>query len=97
MPFAINTSLAFMILSFETTQNPEFREWLKNNSKLVAILTLFSSGNVELLQMFSSYYGGFKVFSAPFSSLALTWIFWGGFLNIFMEDIPQLTIQVKII
>src|ERR1044072_3879360 len=48
VPFAINALSAFMILSFEVTQNPEFNEWFKGHSRMAAIIIFFSSGNVEL-------------------------------------------------
>jgi len=87
--------LAFNIFIFEIKENPKFSDWFKKNTKLAAIITLFSSGNVELLRLLDSKFAGIELFSAPFSSDASNWIFWGGFLNIFIEDIPQLIIQVK--
>jgi len=87
--------LAFYIFISETRKDHEFSDWFKKNSYLAAIITLFSSGNVELLRLLDSKFAGIELFSAPFSSDASNWIFWGGFLNIFIEDIPQLIIQVK--
>lgn len=92
-PFIINAFLAFIIFTFET-QNPKFNEWFKNYLKPVAVITLFSAGDVNLLHIFDSKFGGFKIFSAPFSPLALKLMFWGGLLNIILEDLPQLIIQV---
>ncbi|RIA98784.1 hypothetical protein C1645_812263 [Glomus cerebriforme] len=89
----MNIFLAFIILISET-RNPKFNKWFKNYLKPVAIITVFSSGDVKLLHIFDSNYGGFKIFSAPFSSLALKLIFWGGFLNTIVEDLPQLIIQI---
>ncbi|CAG8733889.1 14724_t:CDS:2, partial [Funneliformis caledonium] len=93
-PIIINICLAFYIFIFETRKNPKFADWFRENSKLAAIITLFSSGNVELLHLLDSNFAGYKLFSAPFSSKALRWIFWGGFSNIFIEDLPQLIIQI---
>ncbi|CAG8659192.1 3117_t:CDS:2, partial [Funneliformis mosseae] len=93
-PILINTCLAFYIFIFETRKNPKFSDWFRENSKLAAIITLFSSGNIELLHLLDSNYAGYKLFSAPFSSKAIRWIFWGGFSNIFIEDLPQLIIQI---
>ncbi|CAG8702791.1 16932_t:CDS:2, partial [Funneliformis caledonium] len=93
-PILINTCLAFYIFIFETRKNPKFADWFRENSKLAAIITLFSSGNIELLHLIDSNYAGYKLFSAPFSSKALCWIFWGGFSNILIEDLPQLIIQI---
>lgn len=58
------------------------------------MITLFGSGNVELLHLINSQFANFSIFSAPFSSEALNWIFWGGFIDILIEDLPQLIIQV---
>ncbi|GBB91078.1 hypothetical protein RclHR1_01820007 [Rhizophagus clarus] len=92
-PFILNIFLAFIILSHEV-QYPEFNKWLKNYLKPVAIVTVFSSGDIELLHIFDSNFGGFQIFTASFSSLALKLIFWCGFLNIILEDLPQLIIQI---
>src|SRR6266511_1347844 len=94
-PILINTCLAFNIFIFEIKENPKFSNWFKKNSKLAAIITLFSSGNVELLRLLDSNFAGFTLFSAPFSSKALCWIFWGGLFNLLLEDLPQLLIQVN--
>jgi hypothetical protein len=82
-----------MILTHEV-QYPEFNNWLKKYLKPVAIITVFSSGDVELLHIFDSNFGGFQMFRASFSPLALKLIFWFGFSNIILEDLPQLVIQV---
>jgi len=87
--------LAFNIFIFETKENPKFSDWLKENTKLVAIITLFSSGSVELLHLLDSNFAGFALFSAPFSSKTLYWIFWGEVFNILIGDLPQLLIQVN--
>ena len=51
---------------------------------------------VEILNHLQSNLAGFKIFQAPFSDSAKSKIFWGSFLNIFIEDIPQVAIQVRI-
>jgi hypothetical protein len=94
-PFFINTCLAFKIFTFEIRGNSKFEVWYKDNSKLAGIITLFSSGNVELLHLLNSKYAGLEIFDAPFSPRALYLILWGGIINMFIEDIPQLLIQVK--
>ncbi|RGB41639.1 hypothetical protein C1646_751932 [Rhizophagus diaphanus] len=93
IPFILNILLAFIIFSHEM-QYPEFNKWLKKYLKPVAIITFFSSGDVELLHIFDSKFGGFQIFEASFSPLALNLIFWSGFLNIILEDLPQLVIQI---
>ena len=76
VPFLINTFLAFNIFVFELKQNSEFHKWFKNNSRLVAIITLLSSGGIGFLQLLDSKFAKLKIFSAPFSKKALSWIFW---------------------
>ncbi|GBC23065.1 uncharacterized protein OCT59_014015 [Rhizophagus irregularis] len=93
IPFILNILLAFIIFSHEI-QYPEFNKWLKKYLKPVAIITFFSSGDVELLHIFDSKFGGFQIFEASFSPLALNLIFWSGFLNLILEDLPQLVIQI---
>jgi hypothetical protein len=50
--------------------------------------------DVEILAILESNLAGFKIFQAPLSNSARTKIFWGAFSNLFIEDIPQLIIQV---
>src|SRR5687768_10965196 len=95
-PFFINTCLALKIFTFEIRGNSKFEAWYKANSKLAGIITLFSSGNVELLHLLDSNFANFEIFSAPLSTKALNWIFYGGILNTFIEDLPQLIIQVTL-
>jgi len=94
-PIVMNAFLAFNIFIFEINKNPNFKEWADKRLILIRLITLFSVGNVELLHLLDSKYAGFDIFDAPFSPRALYVIFWGGFLNIFIEDLPQLLIQVK--
>jgi hypothetical protein len=76
-------------------QSSKNSEWFKNYIKPVAISTILSSGDIELLHIFDSNFGGFKIFSAKFSQKTLNLIFWGGFLNLILENLPQLVIQVR--
>ncbi|CAG8552569.1 7721_t:CDS:2, partial [Funneliformis mosseae] len=89
--FDIEVDIKFIVKNKEDLQKLLIP---RENSKLAAIITLFSSGNVELLHLLDSNFAGYKLFSAPFSSKALRWIFWGSFSNIFIEDLPQLIIQI---
>ena len=89
-----NTLLAFSILIFESINNVKFLEWLKSNSQSVAIITLLSGSDVSGLLLLSSNFAGFKLFSVKFSSKAKHYIYLGTICNLFIEDIPQLLIQV---
>ncbi|CAB4410846.1 unnamed protein product [Rhizophagus irregularis] len=92
-PFILNVFFAIAIFKFEI-QNSINSEWFKNYIKPVAIATILSSGDIELLHIFDSNFGGFKIFSLKFSSETLNLIFWGGFSNIILENLPQLIIQI---
>ena len=87
--------MAFNIFAFELRDNEEFKKWFEKYAIIIRIVTLLASGNVELLHVLDSKYGGFPLFDAPFSQKAIDWIFWSGFANLFIEDIPQLLIQVN--
>ncbi|CAG8530675.1 2621_t:CDS:2 [Paraglomus brasilianum] len=50
--------------------------------------------DVEAITFLGSKFAGLKMFSAPLSKTALNYVFWGSTLNLFIEDIPQLVIQV---
>jgi len=72
---------------FEIKENFKFKTRFNDNSKLAAIITLFGSGNVELLHLLDFNFANLKIFSAQS-------IFCRGILNIFVKDLPQLLIQV---
>ncbi|GBB98117.1 hypothetical protein RclHR1_03140016 [Rhizophagus clarus] len=93
LPFILNIFLAVVIVKFEM-QNSKNSEWFKHYIKPVAVATVLSSGDIELLHIFDSNFCGFKIFSANFSQKTLDLIFWGGFLNIILENLPQLVIQI---
>ncbi len=89
-----NIILAFSILIFESITNNEFRNWMRTYSQPAAIITLLSGSDVIGLLLLSSKFAGFKIFSAQFSTRAKNYIYWGTICNLFIEDIPQLLIQV---
>ncbi len=76
------------------SHHEEFSKWLKNNTKVVAIFTLLAGADIEVLNIFESKIAGFEFFNAKFSNATLSKIFWGACLKIFVEDIPQMIIQV---
>ncbi|RGB22166.1 hypothetical protein C1646_776527 [Rhizophagus diaphanus] len=63
-------------------------------STLLSICTIFSAIDVLAINTLTSNLFGFKIFSAPLSQRSKDIILWGSFINIFAEDIPQLTIQI---
>ena len=86
--------MAFVLLISEISTNKKFYEWFQIHSKPAAFLTLIAATDVEAITLISSELFGLEIFSAPFSTRAELWIFWAGFCNLFIEDAPQLIIQV---
>ncbi|GES87232.1 hypothetical protein GLOIN_2v1525796 [Rhizophagus clarus] len=60
------------------------------NSVVLLIFTILSSADVETLNILQSY----DFFENKFSDSTTSKIFWVACLGIFIEDIPQVTIQV---
>ena len=94
IPTIINITFAFIILFYENLNNPKFINWMKQYFHLTAIVTLLCGSDVGGLLLLSSNFAGIKLFSAPFSNQAKKWIYWGSIFNLFIEDLPQLIIQV---
>ncbi|RIA80457.1 hypothetical protein C1645_838654 [Glomus cerebriforme] len=93
-PFIMNTILTIKIFMYELKISDVFDEWFKKYSKRIVIITIFSSGDVELLHLFDSKFGRFDIFKIEFSSKSKHLISWGGYLNVILEDLPQLIIQI---
>ncbi|GBC01916.1 hypothetical protein RclHR1_04390001, partial [Rhizophagus clarus] len=92
-PFIMNTIFTIIIFLHEM-KNDVFEEWFKNRSKRIILITIFSSGDVELLHLFDSKFGGYDIFKINFSQYSKDLITWGSYLNIILEDLPQLIIQI---
>ena|SRR5436305_12466179 len=95
MPIVINTTLTFNIITQETSK-PKFYHWSIKNNKVTSILTALACFDIKALNILRSNFAGFSFFRAPFSDSTKSKIFWGIFMNIFIEDIPQTIIQVGI-
>jgi hypothetical protein len=61
------------------------------NSVVLLIFTLLSSADVETLNILQSY----EFVGKKFSDSTTSKIFWVACLGIFVEDIPQVAIQVS--
>ena len=72
----------------------DFQEWFGQHGKVASMFTLLAGADVEAIALLESKFAGLKMFSAPLSKTALNYVFWGSTLNLFIEDIPQLVIQV---
>lgn len=78
----------------ESINNVEFSKWIRTYSQPAVIITLLSGSDVAGLLLLSSNFAGMKLFSVQFSIKANNYIYWGTVCNLFIEDIPQLLIQV---
>ncbi|CAB4383299.1 unnamed protein product [Rhizophagus irregularis] len=93
VPIGINTILAFYLITQENKRQ-QFLEWFMAHRKVASIFTILASTDIEALSILYSNLAGFSSFNAPFSDDAKSKIFWGACLNIFIEDIPQVIIQI---
>ena len=94
-PILLNLFSAFYIISKENSRNQEFYRYFINNTTLVAICTVMSGADIEILELLSSEFAGLKIFTAPFSKQAAHFMFWCGLVGLCSEDIPQFVIQVN--
>lgn len=95
VPTTINIILGISIVLQEITKNKNFYKWFKNNTSIVALFTILAGTDIEILNILTSQVAGIMIFNAPISVKAESYIFWGSFLGLFIEDIPQLIIQVS--
>ncbi|RHZ49464.1 hypothetical protein Glove_520g8 [Diversispora epigaea] len=93
VPIVINTIWAFYII-FEENKSKLFMKWFTQYGKVVSLFTVLSGADIEALSILYSNVAGLKFFKAPFSPEGKGRIFWGSCLNIFLEDIPQMIIQI---
>ncbi|CAG8599360.1 555_t:CDS:2, partial [Diversispora eburnea] len=93
VPIGINTVWAFYIISDEN-KSKTFLDWFTRHEKVASVFTVLSSADIETLSILHSNMAGLKFFQAPISIKGKNRIFWVSFLTIFVEDIPQLIIQI---
>ncbi|CAG8702207.1 28686_t:CDS:10, partial [Dentiscutata erythropus] len=77
-------------------RHKNFSEWFDKNTKVVSIFTILSIADIALLECLTSNFGGFQFFNAPFSDNIKNQIFWGTTINVFIENITQFVIQLKL-
>ncbi|PKK79686.1 hypothetical protein RhiirC2_726537 [Rhizophagus irregularis] len=87
--------MSFAIIIYQRICNPAFSNWLKENNRFAALITIFSAANIQALKIISSNYGGMDVLQVKYSSNGQRAIAWGGVLNLAFQDIPQLVILVS--
>ncbi|RIA80993.1 hypothetical protein C1645_837726 [Glomus cerebriforme] len=94
IPMVTNLIFVFHIFITECMDNKKYIVWLKENSQPAAIITILCGGDIAVLKLLSSNLAGFELFNAPLSKKAEKIIYYGVVLNTFMEDVPQLIIQI---
>ncbi|GBC06227.1 hypothetical protein RclHR1_00670019 [Rhizophagus clarus] len=75
-------------------KNSDFRDWWLKNTKTALFFVLFSSIDIEGLNIISSGYSGYKRFDAPVSDESAKIILIINGIVKFLEDIPQFIIYV---
>jgi hypothetical protein len=91
-----NSIISMIIILREITQNKAFYEWFKQHTSIAALFTILAGADLEVLNTLSSQVAGIMLFNAPLSDFAQSYIFWGSFVGLFIEDIPQFLVQVCI-
>jgi len=82
------------LVLYENFNNKRFKNWLRLNSIVASVFTLFSATNIEVINILNSKLGGFYIFSATFTKKTESLIFWFSLINFIIKDIPQFGIQV---
>ncbi|RHZ82446.1 hypothetical protein Glove_109g274 [Diversispora epigaea] len=93
VPIGINTIWAFYIISDEN-KSKTFLDWFIQHQKVASVFTILSSADIETLSILHSNLAGFKFFQAPISTKGKNRIFWVSCVTIFVEDIPQVIVQL---
>ncbi|RHZ82399.1 hypothetical protein Glove_109g262 [Diversispora epigaea] len=78
----------------DENKSKTFLDWFSQHEKVASVFTVLSSADIETLSILYSNLAGFKFFQAPISTKGKNRIFWASFLTLFVEDIPQLIIQL---
>ncbi|RHZ82308.1 hypothetical protein Glove_109g323 [Diversispora epigaea] len=93
VPIAVNTIWAFYVISDEN-KSKTFFDWFTKHEKVASLFTVISSADIEVLSILHSNAAGFKFFQAPISTNGKNRIFWASCLTVFIEDMPQVIIQI---
>ncbi|RHZ77774.1 hypothetical protein Glove_173g63 [Diversispora epigaea] len=93
VPIVFNTIWAFYVISDEN-KSKDFLNWFTRHEKVASLFTVLSSADIETLSILHSNIAGFEFFQAPISIKGKNRIFRASCLTIFVEDIPQVIIQI---
>src|SRR5437762_9015343 len=85
-PILLNLFATFYIISKENSGNSEFYKYFLKNNTIVSICSVLSGADIEILQVLSSNFAGFNIFTAPFSKQAEIYIFWCSLVGFCFED-----------
>ncbi|KAF0492177.1 hypothetical protein F8M41_021794 [Gigaspora margarita] len=94
LSIAFNFVSTIIFIMYELKTNTPFNQWFSKYEKVVSFFTIISGADVVLLGFLTSNFAGFLMFNAPFSKSVKQWIFLATLINTFIENIPQLVIQV---
>ncbi|CAG8572871.1 5572_t:CDS:10 [Ambispora gerdemannii] len=89
----INFCFATYIFSSEL-QNKDNYDWYIQFGKVGAFLNFLAIADIEALEVLSSRFAGLDVLSVKFSDKSKNLIHWCSLIDLFIEDIPQLIIQI---
>ncbi len=97
-PFSLNMIFSFAIIIRESKNDGPFGKWLNNHKEIAAVVTVLAGADVEMLKLLGSNLSGIGLRSvnAPFSKETENLILWGCVGCAFIEDLPQVVIQVCI-
>ena len=91
----INLISTYYIIKKENTR-PRFLQWYTAHRKVASGFIILAGIDISVLNVLHSNIASSSFFIAPFSDNAKSKIFWGEYLYVFIGEIPQLIIQVRI-
>ncbi|RIA85737.1 hypothetical protein C1645_808122, partial [Glomus cerebriforme] len=94
IPIIFNCIMALNIFIIEITQSQSFVAWFVQYPALSSIFTLLAAVDIQVLETLSSGLFGLKIFSAPITPRSKKYMLWVSIANVFIEDVPQLIIQI---
>ncbi|CAG8451886.1 4146_t:CDS:2 [Dentiscutata heterogama] len=94
VPLGFNIIISFFLLIHELSQDTEFYEWFRTYHNVAAISTLCSGIDINILTLITSKLANSPLFKAPLSQSSKDWISRVSCTNFFIEDAPQLVIQI---
>ncbi|RIB00515.1 hypothetical protein C2G38_2147857 [Gigaspora rosea] len=98
VPLGFNIMVSFFLLIHELSQQDQqdtaFYDWFRTYHNVAAISTLCSGIDIDILTLITSKLADSQLFKAPLSQSSKNCISRAGCFNFFIEDLPQLIIQI---